>query len=97
MTADERTEPTYAIIDRTLRCLRVDPEERRLAVASSWTLDEIPAITSEDECAGYRRRLAAQEAAAPAGVPLAAWLRTPDGMIATALGVRITAWEKDHA
>ena len=71
-------------------------EDQRLLLAGSWTLEQLPAITSARQCKAYRKsadRLARQHWDG-SDDRFEAFVRSREGMQSTALDARIIEWEE---
>ncbi len=97
-TFDARTADEYVAFVAACRD-RIDVEQADLDwyLRIVWTLGQVPAVTSAEQCGKYERRRAeilalklGTRGADPAAY--AAFLRTPDGAMALALHTRIEEW-----
>ena len=72
-------------------------DEKRFLIAQNWTSDEVPKIESIIQYNEYGRRAdeinsRLREAGIKPGMP--EFSRSPDEMLATALGARMIEWEQ---
>ncbi len=85
------------IVKQALARSPMSDEEKRYVLASTWTMDEVPEIKSEEQYDAYAVALAEIERALgpwQTAEEFAAQKRSPQGMLATAIGARMIEWEE---
>ena len=85
------------IFKSILEDTNMSDNEKRFLIAQNWTIDEVPKIESAAHYKEYGRRAdeinsRLREAGIKPGMP--EFSRSPDGMLATALGTRMIEWEQ---
>lgn len=98
MSAENDNGVVFDDISSVLNQSGLHEDTRRVVLSSTWTMDQIPPIQTEEQAVQYRN---ASEAAwakcPPKSESFVAFSRSPEGLLATALGARVLEWEEQTA
>ena len=76
----------------------MSPEDKQFVFAGSWTLEELPAITSTEQYETYKKlaNALAKQHWDGSEDSFVVFTRSNEGMLSKALDVRIADWEEEQ-